>query len=253
VARAVASALTGGENGYHIAAVEDVYFHAPLKFYRNEPRAFTWRAALRPAGEDLVAQVSLESTRALKTGTRHTCHFTGRVALAAGENETDPPPADAPTWADDGAITPEAIYAVYFHGPAFQVLDGVQGQNGGVIGRWKVDLPPVTAEPAELLAMPLLIELCMQTAGVWEIGKTGTLALPTAIDRVVVYRIPPAGAALYACVEPRQDERDELKFDARVVDGEGQLCLELEGYRTARLSAPVDEALVSPLRAAVEE
>jgi hypothetical protein len=92
----------------------------------------------------------------------------------------------------------------------------------------------------------------MQTAGVWEIGKTGVLALPTAIERAVVHRLPAENGRLYAEIEPRQAGTDDLSFDGRVVDEAGNLYLEVQGYRTARLPSPVDRDAVAPIQAAVE-
>jgi hypothetical protein len=88
---------------------------------------------------------------------------------------------------------------------------------------------------------------------VWEIGTAGVLALPTAIDRVVVHKLGAhEGGTVYAEIEPRDCSDDEICFDARVGDEQGNLCLELEGYRTARLPSPVDEAHVAPLREVVK-
>jgi hypothetical protein len=145
----------------------------------------------------------------------------------------------------------DAIYDVYFHGPAFQVLDGVQSDGARVTGRYSTDLPPMTETEKETVIAPLLIELCLQTAGVWEIGKTGVLALPTAIEQVVVHRMPTADGHIYAEIEPHGGGKDDMAFDARVVDAEGNIYLEVHGYRTARLPAPVDGERVAPIRAAV--
>jgi hypothetical protein len=87
---------------------------------------------------------------------------------------------------------------------------------------------------------------------VWEIGKTGTLALPTAIERVVLHRSQENGSLLYAEIEPRTGPGDEVSFDGRVLDEQGNLYLELTGYRTARLPESIAEEQVAPLKAAVE-
>jgi hypothetical protein len=186
------------------------------------------------------------------------------------EEQADAPTAEPPAW--NGAavqgtvVAPADIYQVYFHGPAFQVLDGVQREGdaaagdaatrGSVVGKFRADLPEFTGAPAKMVTLPRLLELCLQTAGVWEIGQTGTLALPTAIERVVVHRAPEDGAlmnggALYAQMEPRSGAGDELAFDGRVVDQEGRVYLEMSGYRTARLPTSIDAEQVAPLKAAV--
>jgi hypothetical protein len=125
----------------------------------------------------------------------------------------------------------------------------VQADGERVIGKYRSDLPPMTGQPGETLVSPLLIELCLQTAGIWEIGTAGTLALPTAIERVVIHQVQENGDRFYAEIVPKQGQSGDLSFDGRVVDEQGNVYLELEGYRTARLPVPVDEAAIGPLRA----
>jgi hypothetical protein len=97
------------------------------------------------------------------------------------------------------------------------------------------------------LVGPRLIELCFQTAGVWEIGKTGQLALPTAVDRVIVRNPSSAGGPLVAEVTANQSG-DTLSFGARVRDGEGNVHVELEGYRTSRMPNTLPEEEAGPFR-----
>ncbi len=93
---------------------------------------------------------------------------------------------------------------------------------------------------------PRLIELCFQTAGVWEIGTTGRLALPNRVDRVRLLRPPEeAKGRFHALVEPRGEDG----FDAQVVDEDGTVFVELTGYRTIVVPSPLDDDKVAPLRA----
>ena len=254
VATLLVSHLGRNDKKYRVTAIEDVRFAAPLKFYRREPRTITWRAVVTPEGEQLIAYVTLESARAIKgqEELRRELHFAGRVILepsAAGE-AASLPTVQVPQWDGAETVGSQDIYRVYFHGPAFQVLDGAQVIGGRLVGRLRADLPPITATAKQTLLAPRLIELCLQTAGVWEIGHSGRLALPTSIERVVVHRPQEDGAPLYAEIVPRADG-DELSFDARVVDAHGNVYLELHGYRTARLPGRLSEGQLAPLRAVV--
>ena len=89
--------------------------------------------------------------------------------------------------------------------------------------------------PSELptLMAPRLIELCFQTAGVWEMGAQGRMGLPQHIDRVssspLLLAPEFADARLYAVVTP---DPDRGSFDAEVVDAKGNRYLHLSGYRT---------------------
>jgi hypothetical protein len=249
--------------------VEDVQFEAPLKFYRNEPRTLIWQAVVTPEKDGLVAHITLESTRQLKTGQQHALHFSGRVHMrpvsadAAARAPTSLAAAEVPE-PDAPAVEPGDIYRVYFHGPAFQVLARVQGDGTRLLGKMKSDLPSITAREKQIMTWPRLIELCLQTAGVWEIGKTGTLALPTAIEQITIHQARQNGNQandihpVYAEIHPTADNQQEqeqapstgqrFRFDARVVDKEGNVYLELRGYRTARLPAPIGDDLIAPMR-----
>ncbi len=246
VACLAASRLGGGE--YRVAAIEDVRFKSPVKFYRGQSRALRWRVRVSPCGEGMEAYVQLESGREIQGRCEDTLHFSGRVHLLPASADLVLPESQAPAWNGAATVDPAAIYGIYFHGPAFRVLDGVQSSDGRVVGRFNASLPPVTAQPASTLTLPLLIELCLQTAGVWEIGRTGTMALPVALDRVILHRTEVNGDALYADMIPRQGSNGHLCFDGRVVDGAGNVYLELEGYHTAPLSRLDDESLLAPLR-----
>ena len=70
---------------WHVAAVENVDFRAPLKFYRDEPRTLTITALLRPDGDDLVAECRLSAERKVPGAEQpqQTVHFTGSVRLTA--------------------------------------------------------------------------------------------------------------------------------------------------------------------------
>ena len=158
-----------------------------------------------------------------------------------------------PVW--NGAYTVEAkdIYQLYFHGPAFQVLEGVQRSGETVLGKLHRDTPAITAEGEELVSTPVLVELCMQTAGIWEAGSTGTLALPSSIGELRLYHITPNGQPIFAAVTPNHDAEGELTFNAAVVDAKGRVYLELDNYRTSPLPYAVDEKLLKPLRGLVED
>ena len=118
--------------GWQVEAIEDVEFLAPFKWYRDEPRRVEVRVRVHPDGGRLVADCRLEGRRNLPGQPEQvTTHFTGRVIL--GRTSTDlgeapPPPQAGPL------VTAEAIYRVYFHGPAYQVLAGVWRNEETTVG-----------------------------------------------------------------------------------------------------------------------
>jgi NAD(P)-dependent dehydrogenase (short-subunit alcohol dehydrogenase family)/acyl carrier protein len=231
-----------------VAAVEDVSFLAPFKFYRDEARTLTISARLRKDGDDLVADCRLEGVRTLATQDepQWTTHFTGSVRLTAEA----PEPERRQVPAEDGGThaAPDAIYRVYFHGPAYQVLEEAWSDNGGPAGRLAADLPPNhRPEDVGTLMAPRLIELCFQTSGIWEIGRNGRMALPRHVGRVQVLADPEQAARpLVAVAEPTEDG-----FDCRVVDAEGHVVVRLDGYGTIDLPGGVGDEDRAPLQEAM--
>jgi NAD(P)-dependent dehydrogenase (short-subunit alcohol dehydrogenase family) len=235
---------------HKVTALEDIDLLAPVKFYRDEPRTLELHALIRDAGEDLVADCRLVGRRTLATGAeQETIHFTGRARLSRTGPQA--PESVPPAEAEGTDVGHDAVYKVYFHGPAYQVLDRAYRSNGDVVGLMAGDLPP-NHQPAELptLMTPRLIELCFQTAGLWELGTEGRMALPLHVDRVVRYPGADDPGHLAAVVHPRANGDG---VDAEVVDEHGRVRITLEGYRTVELPSPIDEAALAPLRAAVTQ
>jgi hypothetical protein len=148
-------------------------------------------------------------------------------------------------------VAAKDIYQVYFHGPAYQVLDTAWRDNGVVVGRMREQLPD-DHQPAdlEMVTEPRLVELCFQTAGVSQIGTTGRMGLPQHIDELKVVRSSgDIEGRLHAVVSPRDGGKS---FDAHVADEAGNLYVVLRGYQTAELPEDVDPDKRKPLRAAMD-
>ena len=252
----VISVLGSSKAGFQVTKMEDVRFLAPFKFYRSEPRRITWHAQVVEEAGGLVAHVSLESTLALRSRPNEIMqHFSGRVYMRPLPlPEISALRVNPPHWNGSYTVDSETIYRLYFHGPAFQVLDAVQRSGDHVIGRLARNLPAMTSRDHPMLSAPVLIELCLQTAGIWEIGATGVLSLPSSIERLDIYEPHNNGLPIYAEVNPTPaDGANSLSFDARVVDSEGRVYLELKNYRTSPLPYKIEDALVQPLRELIEK
>ncbi|WP_420645427.1 SDR family NAD(P)-dependent oxidoreductase [Candidatus Leptofilum sp.] len=222
---------------YKVVAVENEDFHAPFKFYRMEPQTMILSATAVPDGKEILVHTSLQSRRELKTGVQEKLHFTATVRLAAKAPKTKKLKFKAPK-AEEMSIVAEDIYKIYFHGPAYQVLEGVQVDGNTAIGLLAENLPAnsLPADAPELIA-PRLVEFCFQTAGVWEIHSKQQMALPLAISSVTAYRQEAeAKGRLYAIVEAVDDG---AAFNAQVVDKSGNVFVELNGYRTVQLPGEV--------------
>ena len=259
-ARHVASTIGSAGVGFKVSLIEDVHFLAPFKFYGNQTRKIFWQAQVLREASGLTAQVKLESFSTVKNKTsERVLHFTGRVHLvpqsepAQEEQRTSPP-----HWNGEYTLPAENIYRLYFHGPAFQVLEGVQQSGKEIIGKMRIPLLPLTAEESlkdqgSVLDMPMLIELCFQTAGIWEIAETGSMSLPVGVGNVKYYSGPGKSGEVFAEVIPQRISEGKYRYDARVVDSEGNIYLELEDYRTASLVYPFEKDLLSPLQKLVDK
>jgi NAD(P)-dependent dehydrogenase (short-subunit alcohol dehydrogenase family) len=235
-------------DGLEVSAIEDIDFLAPFKFYRNEPRTVTITVTYRPDGDHVMAECALVGVRELATSAEPqvTTHFTGRVRLSPQRMGLDA--SDIPT-SENGVVGASDIYRIYFHGSTYQVLDRAWSDGSVVGGSLASNLPPNhLPEDLSTTTAPRLVELCLQTAGMWEIGATGTMALPMHIDRVILGPgdLSDAASDVIAVVHPAGDS-----FDAVLVDGAGDALIRVEGYRTTRLPGSLSEEDVAPLRRAM--
>ncbi len=236
-----------------VASVEDVKFLAPFKFYRDEPRTVTINATFHGEGENIVAECRLFGTRMLpnQPDPRIETHFTARLRLSRFAPTADPVEAPEPIPAESG-IGKDDIYALYFHGPAYQVLERTVKRNGTFVGHFARGLP-ANHQPArsKTASAPRLLELCFQTAGIAEMQATHRMGLPMAIDRVV-FHCPfdgCTGESFQALVKP--SEEVEGAFDATVIDHNGGVRLVMRGYRTAQLPDPVAVERLAALEGAL--
>ena len=234
--------------GWQIEALEDVNFLAPFKFYRNEPRTLRFETLIHPQKDSLLADCRLIGSRTLpnQTEPQVTTHFTARVTLTRrAPGAMSLPPLGTPAGA---VVESDAIYRAYFHGPAYQVVERAWWDGNRIIGRMAKNLP-TNHVPPELpaVAAPRLIELCFQTAGLWEMGVQGRMGLPRHIDQVRILRSPDqAQGPLFAVVTLISGG-----FDAQVLDTAGNCYIDLRGYRTASVPNAVDPKALQALQRAM--
>ncbi|PKN90456.1 MAG: hypothetical protein CVU45_02500, partial [Chloroflexi bacterium HGW-Chloroflexi-7] len=110
----------------------------------------------------------------------------------------------------------------------------------------------INADEPGLYTTPLLIELCFQTAGLWEAGSTGNLGLPHSIGKLQVYRNVINGASIFAEVKPKEIN-GQLYFDARVIDTKGNVYLDLLNYRTSPQVETPDDQHLMPMKTLVSK
>jgi hypothetical protein len=238
--------------GWHVESVEDVNFLAPFKFYKSEPRTVTIEAEFHPEGDAVLADCRLTGRRMLpnQAEPQVTTHFTARVRLtqqAPVAIDLREPAVRLPGPADGPSVEAAGIYRLYFHGPAYQVVERAWRDGDRIVGQLAGTLPANHHPPERPLAMaPRWVELCFQTAGLWEIGVLGRMGLPRHLDRVSVWGTTEAGEGpLFAVVTPSSDGG---RFDADVVDSAGRCCARVSGYRTVTFRENVAAETFEALR-----
>lgn len=234
--------------GWHVEAVEEVNFLSPFKFYRDEPRAVTIQAVYYPQGDRLLADCQLIGRRMLPNHAepQETIHFTARVRLS--KRTPTAVTAKALVTSSDSIVEAAEIYRVYFHGPAYQVLERAWWDGKRMIGLMAGGLPS-NHQPSNrpTLMAPRLIELCFQTAGLWEMSVQNRFGLPQDVHQVSLLRAPDlAESQLYAVVTPNLEQES---FDAEVVDTKGNCYVQLSGYRTAAMPNSLDDGPLKLLHA----
>ena len=270
--------------GWHIEAIDEVNFLAPFKFYRSEARTVTIQAIFAPCGDGLIASCKLTGSRTLpnQAEPQITTHFTGRVRLTkhpasagfglAGQEHSplERPLPEAVTAPHGSTMEASDIYRLYFHGPAYRVLERAWRDGNRIVGQMAKSLPTHHQPPERPTTVsPRLIELCFQTAGLWEMSAQGRMGLPSHIHQVCVRPASdPDGAGVLAAEgHPEAVNQDAAvaertifavvtpdpehgSFDAEVVDAAGNPYVHLRGYRTAALPNIIDSAPLKALSAA---
>ncbi len=225
--------------GWHIDAIEEVNFLAPFKFYKNDARILILQSIIHPVAGELIADCRLIGRRTLPNSPepQETLHFTARVRLSKQAPEAAT--GLAPRLSAEGIVNAAQIYRIYFHGPAYQVIERAWWDGERLVGEMSSHLPQ-NHQPSErpTLIRPRMIELCFQTAGLWQMAAQGRMGLPWKVQQVTTLTAPkPNGEKIYAVVTPHPDEGT---FDAEVVDANGTRYLRLGGYRTVELPDNVD-------------
>ncbi|NOZ88269.1 MAG: SDR family NAD(P)-dependent oxidoreductase, partial [Deltaproteobacteria bacterium] len=220
--------LLGGK----AARVRNLNFSRPLKFHRKESKRLLIKAKpVFEKGEPVVRAelFSIHKPKKLQVPEKQQLHFTAEFLQQKEEAEKG---QKVPKLSGRSKIVGrDQIYKTYFHGPSFQVLEEVKLQKSKAVGSLAREIPPEVngGGGTRPLLYPRLVELCFQTAGLWEMQEKQLLCLPQRVESASVLDVPPQDEALYALVEAR--DGDEC-FDARIVDDSGKVYVDIHGYHT---------------------
>src|SRR5581483_4005082 len=130
------------------------------------------------------------------------------------------------------------IYTAYFHGPSFQVLEGIAALS-------ETDAVAVLRQPSkalwpaekDLLFQPMLIEAAFQACGYRDHHFAKRMTLPDSIGRVRVRAGGrPDWKGLFVTLRFKGESEGKSVYDAKVIDAKGVVWVELEDYRMVPVS-----------------
>lgn len=251
-ARARIKHLVKNSESFTISLLKNIRFMQALKFYRDLPRKVIWRVFQPQLQQDaLITDVALESDTQHTKGTLHMVHFTGSVMMQQQTPAAQfcPPPSQQSVV----KITQNDIYRLYSHGPFFQVLQTAWASGRKVIGAFSQKLMREVKYLSPYSAIPQLVELCFQTAGLWEAGIQQYLGLPLSMAKLKIYQpVVDFTRQIYAEVLPIITADNQISFDAKVFDADGLILLEIENYQTFPLPYALKPEHVEPCKAIFE-
>jgi 3-oxoacyl-(acyl-carrier-protein) synthase/NAD(P)-dependent dehydrogenase (short-subunit alcohol dehydrogenase family)/acyl carrier protein len=235
--------------GWRVASMEDIQFMEPFKFYRDEPRKLRLTARFGPSGEQLTARCALISERQLQGKADPVISTAFRATVRLSQSAPEVIRGEKPVSAGEVTLHANDVYQVYFHGPAYQVLGSAWGDGPGTVIGQLADSLPANHAPKDLPTKmaPRLIELCFQTAGMYELGVDDRFGLPSRISRVQKLReASPDNMPFYSIV---RHSGNGAGYDADVVDQNGDVYLRLTDYRTSELPGAAAALQTGPIKA----
>ncbi len=214
-------------------ALKNVRFAVPIKLLRNRPAEIKITANATPAGHEIRLESDFVSPKGLRLGQTR-LHFKAVAATETAET----------AWTD--AVKPvlpklkkykvdaRTIYKTYFHGPSFQVLDGILAlEKNSVLAVFKRPQTPLWKNARQkLIFHPLVFEAMFQACGWRDIHFDRAMALPDAVGTAIVYNHDahdPEQLYLYGLFKGRTEDGRSL-YDAWAFDGDFNLTAEIRDY-----------------------
>lgn len=210
--------------------LEDVHFYLPIKLLRNRPQTVRIKGALVNGNGEFEIESDFINSKGVKMGdTRR--HFTAR-ALGKAESKWNAI-KDTIKLSDGFKVTKQEIYKKYFHGPSFQVLEGVLDiTENTVLAKYrKPEEKLFTDGDKKLIAYPLLVEAAFQACGYRDLSVDNRMNLPDSIGQYIVHGKgkAPESLYLYGVYKGLSIEGKSI-YDAYVFDEDMNLWIELSDY-----------------------
>lgn len=177
-------------------------------------------------------------------------HFSATLECTQPVSQTTA--IDGPTGCSALPVQASQIYALFFHGPTFRVLQRAGLIHDAVVAEVATRLPGLTSDPHDTFVLaPRLIEACLQTAGLLEIATQSRMMIPSRIERIEFFgdrnSVPDR---LFTRARRSVTRQGVEAIDIDVVDLDGACWLKVGGYETLPLQFPSDTAAIDDLHTA---
>ena len=106
---------------------------------------------------------------------------------------------------------------------------------------------PKMGRRAKMVAHPMLTELAFQTAGLLEAKSNYKLGLPAEVEKLILYPVVSANPGKISAFVQKVGENGDSRYTAQVVDSEGRVLVEFEGYKVSPLPSPLPDSLIAGL------
>lgn len=227
--------------GDDVWMLSDMKFQSAVKLLRDQPLEIL--AEIEPESSRIQLKSrfvgkdgkQLGELREHFQGTAHLGVKQGSYPLQSWKNSAQP------------LLQRKHIYAAYFHGPSFQVLDSVlRSSPGQIMTKFRRPSEPLFSDKNPRLETDALaVEAAFQTAGLVGMLQQKASSLPSFIGQLIFY----SGAKepeLIMAVLTKRTERHSI-YNVYVVDAEDRLVVELREYGMIN-TASIPEDMVPPLK-----
>ena len=124
-------------------------------------------------------------------------------------------------------VAGDVIYACFFHGPAFQVVERAWLSGSGLASEMHVPLPPLLCGRPYGTVLPVrTLEFCLQSSGLLDAASRKYMSVPLGIGGIELY-CPDTRDGLWAVAEINGPGSDICAYD-----GQGEPVLAVWDYRT---------------------
>ena len=214
--------------GGQVTQLRDVVVADPVRFRGGLPRRL---AASPTAGSGGDVRWDVRGELPLP-------HWTAVVPQSPAAFQAAVRVTPGPALGGGAGMRARDLYPPYFHGPAFQVVHEIREQAGVLRARYADRLPELAWSFGPLSYPARLLELVLQTCGVWHLAETGRMMIPWRIGVVGWTTGGPDLTAAYVAVREVGDRGDGVL--SGVVTVQDEVVLVVDRYEAVDLGLPAD-------------